>query len=364
MVPSLILAIGILFCPFSPRWLISNDREDEARDVLMKIRSASHDEIEDEMNRIRTEVADLRQSEVETYQQLFHAPLLRPLLLGIGIQILQQLTGINATIYYAPKIFEIFKHNSSHPANGVGSILDSPLSTTGIYGIVNFVFTIPAIILIDRLGRKILLIIGAVVMSISMFTASILVAVYIGRHCNNTLDSCTHIIRNQHTYSPVAIMFFIYMFVAGFAFSWGPVPWIYCTEIFPLTMRAKATSLTTAANWATNCLISFLVPILLYRMYYGIFIMFASFCAIMIGIVYSLYPETKNRHLEDNTTNENRRQNYNTFQERPIVVNETNIPVASEQNSINQANQINDLDPAIERDDHQEENFNANDTVN
>jgi hypothetical protein len=129
-------------------------------------------------------------------------------------------------------------------------------------------------------------------------------------------------------------------------------------------MRAKATSLTTAANWATNFLISFLVPILLYRMYYGIFIMFASFCAIMIGIVYSLYPETKNRHLEENTRIENRRQNYNTFQERSVVVNETNIPVASEQNSINQANQINDLDPAIERDDHQEENFNANDTVN
>jgi hypothetical protein len=104
LIPSLLLAIGILFCPFSPRWLISQDREGEAIDTLMKIRGVPADEIEEEFNRIRFDLAASRENEIETYGQLFRFPLLHRFLLGIGIQVLQQLTGINSTIYYAPKI--------------------------------------------------------------------------------------------------------------------------------------------------------------------------------------------------------------------------------------------------------------------
>ena len=116
MVPSLTLSIGILLCLFSPRWLISQDREDE---------------IEEEMARIRNEVADLRENEIESYRQLLRAPLLHPFLLGIGIQTLQQLTGINATFYYAP---EIFSQLSSTYNDSNNSTL-FPLLATGIYGI-------------------------------------------------------------------------------------------------------------------------------------------------------------------------------------------------------------------------------------
>jgi MFS family permease len=121
-------------------------------------------------------------------------------------------------------------------------------------------------IFIDKLGRRILLITGAIIMSISMLMVGILTAV-------NTHDGWSRIV-------------FIHIFIGGFAFSWGPSAWVYCAEIFPLTMRAKATSLTTAANWATNCAISFLALTLLRKARYGTFIMFSIFCAIMIGIIY------------------------------------------------------------------------------
>ncbi len=186
MIPSLILAIGILFCPFSPRWLISQDREEEARDVLLKIRSASHDEIEEEMDRIKAEVAFLRENEIDSYSQLFRAPLRRPLLLGVGIQMLQQLTGINATIYYAPIMFgQLPSANNSI----------TPLLATGVHGSVNVLATIPTIILIDKLGRRVLLIAGAIVMSLSMTIVSILSSLAIHESCNQKVNECSSIFK-------------------------------------------------------------------------------------------------------------------------------------------------------------------------
>jgi MFS family permease len=199
MVPSLILTIGILFCPFSPRWLISHDREDEARDILLKIRSASHDEIEEEMERIKNEVAYLRENEVDSYRQLLRAPLLRPFLLGVGIQILQQLTGINATMYYAPEIFNRTFLNTTT------NTLDAALLATGVNGCVNVLATIPTLLFIDKLGRRILLIIGATIMSVSMLIVGILDATYLDQE-RSLLISWT-------------IIVFIYIFVAGFAFG-------------------------------------------------------------------------------------------------------------------------------------------------
>ena len=386
MIPSLILAIGILFCPFSPRWLIYQDREDEAKDVLVNIRSVSDDEIEAEIDRIKIEVAFLREHEIDSYRQLVRLPLCRPFLLGVGIQILQQLTGVNAIIYYAPTIFQIFiDHssvssngsidrfhcpliidNSSASDNGTFNILHYPLITTGIYGVINFAFTIPTMILIDKMGRRILLISGAVVMSISIFIASILIRAYINKTCMFDSDFCIYTLNPAAPEKiSVIIIIFIYVFAAAFAFSWGPIPWIYCTEIFPLTMRAKASSLTTAANWTINCLVSFVVPVLLRRIYVKTFIIFAAFCAMMIGIIYLFYPETKNIHLEENTTNENtrifvpqwlenKRKVYRSFQQQFISVNETNVPVREDQRLMNQPNDMNRLETVIDRNDYQE----------
>jgi len=168
MLPSIILGIGILFCPFSPRWLICHDREDDAREVLMRIRSASYDEIEEELNRIKNEIVYLRENEIGSYSQLFRTPLLRPLLLGVGIQIFQQISGINATLYYAPQLFPDLDQRNSSSFSG-------PLLSTGVYGTVNVLFTIPTIIFIDKLGRRLLLISGGIIMFLSLLADGLLV---------------------------------------------------------------------------------------------------------------------------------------------------------------------------------------------
>lgn len=312
MIPSSILAIGILKCPHSPRWLISQDREDAAKEVLMMIRSAHKNEIEEEFLRIRDEVAYLREHEVETYRQLFRFPLLRPLLLGMGIQMFQQLTGINSLIYYTPKIFENYSSDRTDPIMS--------FYTTGIYGCVNLIFTIPVMIVIDRIGRRTLLMIGATFMSILMLIVSILLYNYGDKFRDNT----------EPPGSDYSILVLVGIFVAVFGFSWGPIPWLYCTEIFPLTMRAKATSITTATNWAVNCAISFLVPTLLSSLQYGLFLIFSILCGVMIIIVYLFYPETRGRHLERSLNNENsrifvpqwlnnRRRTYNTLSSQSTV---------------------------------------------
>jgi len=324
IVPSLILGIGILFFPYSPRWLVDHDREEEAKAVLMKIRSGSQDEIDKELNDINDELAELKEREIRSYIELIHSPILRPFLLGIGIQAFQQFTGINAIIYYAPQIFKQIGYNNQ----------TSPLLATGISGCVNVVATIPTIIFIDKLGRRIVLIAGGIIMTISLLIVGILMGTDGHKETDLTAFITNTFVIKDATVS-WAVIVFIYIFVAGFAFSWGPIPWIYCAEIYPLTMRAKATSLTTAANWATNCAVSFLVPILLEYIPYKTFIIFSILCAIMTGLVYLFYSETKDKTLEDPGIHEsqpifipsclrNCRRNSNTFDQENLV-NEEHI---------------------------------------
>lgn len=232
------------------RWLISRDREEE-------------------IERIKTKVAYLREREIQFYRQLFRFPLL----LGMGIQILQQLTRINATIYYAPIIFNpLFSNNS----------LFDPLLATGVQGTVNVLVTI---IFIDKLGRRALLISGAMIMTGSMIVLSVITPM-------STDQRNDHITCSTQCWASVI---FVYTFIGGFGFSWGPVPWVYCAEIFPLTIRAKAISLTTSANWAAT----FKMDIQDYSSH------FLCVCASMIVIIYLFYPETNGIHLERNDIDEN-----------------------------------------------------------
>ncbi|CAF2604039.1 unnamed protein product [Rotaria sp. Silwood2] len=287
IVPAFILGIGILFFPFSPRWLMAHNREDKAMEVLTKIRSASVSSILIEYNEMKNEIALEREQSVQSYSQLFRAPLRRRLLLGLGIQLLQQLTGINSIMYYAPEIFK-----QAGLANRQASLL-----ATGINGCVNILATIPAILFIDKLGRRLVLISGAILMALSMLTIGTVMGIYGHKFVNETTGAVEVLIPNKT--ASYAIIILVYVFVAGFAFSWGPTAWIYCSEIFPLNMRAKGTSLTTAANWAANCAVSFIVPVLLERITYGTYLIFAGFCVIMTILTFLFYPETKGKSLED-----------------------------------------------------------------
>lgn len=287
IIPAIILTLGIPFLPFSPRWLMSKGRESEAMAVLWRIRSTSKRNILREFNDIKEELILEREQSIQSYSQLLHTPLRRRLILGIGIQILQQLTGITSIMYYAPEIFK----QAGLPGHRAS------LLATGINGCVNVLATIPAILFLDKWGRRPVLITGAILMSCSMLIIGSVMGIH-GYTVVNATTNVVEVVIPNHAAS-YTIILFVYAFVASFAFSWGPTTWLYCTEIFPLSMRAKGTSLTTAAIWVTNCLVSFAVPLFLEKITYGTYLIFGSLCFIMAILTFLFYPETKGRSLEE-----------------------------------------------------------------
>ncbi len=274
IVPVLVFGVGILFCPFSPRWLMSKGRVSDALNVLTKIRSGDPSDIEAELDGIKRELLLESESEVVQSRSLFRNPIfLRRLILGIGIQIFQQFSGINFVIYYTP---EIFKQLGYDEAKGF-------LFSSGINGFVNIIFTIPTVLLIDKVGRRLVFISGALIMSLSMLMA--------GRGMSSYAS-------DQNPAAIYTVIISVYIFVAAFAFSWGPVMWVYSTELCPLSMRAKGTSIMLATNWAANCGLSFLIPVLFEKLSFGIYIMFGIFCIIIGVFTFLFYPETKGIPLE------------------------------------------------------------------
>ncbi|CAO3678003.1 unnamed protein product [Rhizopus stolonifer] len=157
--------------------------------------------------------------------------------------------------------------------------------------------TIPAILFLDRLGRRLVLMSGACLMGTAMLLCGIVMAatgrVYVNADGENTLDMSGNV---SASYFCIVM---IYFFVAGFAYSWGPVGWVYPAEIYPLAIRAKGTSITTAANWLMNFVISLFVPVMLTTITWGTYIFFGCCCMVMAVCVFLFFPETKGRSLEE-----------------------------------------------------------------
>ncbi|KAI8149331.1 general substrate transporter [Fennellomyces sp. T-0311] len=289
--PGFVLAIGAIFLPFSPRWLISKGRKEEALAVLANLHAGGDQNapvVVEEYNEIVQQIELERKVAITSYLELFSVKNRRRMVLGIFIQIFQQFTGINSIMYYAPKIFL---------QAGIGE-RSSTLIASGVNGVLNMLATIPAVLYLDRLGRRGTLISGAIFMGTAMLLCGIVMGAIAEVTFNEeTGENEVNIGFNQHASYFCIVM--IYFFVAGFAYSWGPVGWVYPAEIFPLNIRAKATSLTTAANWLMNFVISQVVPIMLADITWGTYIFFGCCCFVMSVCVYVFYPETKNKSLEE-----------------------------------------------------------------
>ncbi|KAF8534861.1 general substrate transporter [Trichophaea hybrida] len=292
IIPALILGIGMLFFPFSPRWLMLKGRDDEALAVVAKLRRLP---IEDPLVRLEyLEIKAMVQFDQETAAERFPGKhgwrldvsqygtmftrigLFKRLAVGCVLQFFQQFSGINAIIYYAPTIFDSLGLNAS----------TTSLLATGVIGIVNVVFTVPAILFLDILGRRKVLICGAIGMCIS----HIVVAAVIGRYGDSFVT---------HTGAGWAGVVFIYIFIANFAYSWGPVGWVLPSEIMPISVRSKAMSISTSANWFCNFVIGRATPSMIRNIKYGTYIFFAVFCFLAVLWVYFFVPETKNKTLEE-----------------------------------------------------------------
>ncbi|WP_411831760.1 sugar porter family MFS transporter [Paenibacillus dokdonensis] len=263
IIPGVLFLVLLFFVPESPRWLIKQGRAAQSLPILLRI----HGE-----ELAKQEVLDIKESfkqENGSFRQLFSPAVRLALIVGVGLAILQQVTGINAVMYYAPEIFK---------QTGAGT--NAALIQTILVGLINFLFTILAIWLIDKVGRKVLLLIGSSAMTICL--AVIGMAFQTG-----------------HASGPL-VLIFILIYVAAFAVSLGPVVWVVISEIFPNRIRGIATSIASMALWAADYVVSQAFPPMLTSAGPAItFWIFGLMSLITFVFTWRVIPETKGKSLED-----------------------------------------------------------------
>lgn len=298
LVPAVILGVGILFMPFSPRWLVNQGRDDEALAVLSSARGLPPD-----ADLVRLEFLEIRAQylfEKEVSEEKFpdyqdgswssdfklgfygylslirERNLLYRVAVGSLTMFFQQWTGVNAILYYAPQIFQ----SLGLTGNTVS------LLATGVVGIVMFLATIPAVLWVDQLGRKPVLVSGAFLMG----TCHILVAILSGLFEDSWAS---------HVAAGWAACALVWIFSIGFGYSWGPCAWILVAEIWPLSVRGKGLSIAASSNWMNNFIVGQVTPTMMKHLRFGTFIFFGVFSLLGGLFVMFFVPETKGLTLEE-----------------------------------------------------------------
>jgi sugar porter (SP) family MFS transporter len=266
--PSVILLTLLLKAPESPRWLTKKGNEEEAYQILAKIDGTDYARIE--LESIKSAIA----FEEDSIKTLLKPGLFRVLVIAVLLAILQQVTGINVFLYFAP---EIFKQLGSHT--------DTAMLQTIVVGFVNVIFTIVAIGTVDKIGRKPLMIIGAAGMGICLLAMGL---------------------SAQLQRQPVWMLVFILGYIACFALSVGPVTWVILSEIFPTSIRGRAIGIATFFLWGADFLITQTYPMidsnqwLIDKFDHAFpFYLYSIMCVVLILVMVYLVPETKGKTLEE-----------------------------------------------------------------
>ncbi|KAH7001231.1 general substrate transporter [Ilyonectria destructans] len=280
LVPALILTAGLLLLPETPRFLVKKGRHEEAGLSLSRLRrlDITHPALVDELQEI---VANHRYELTlgpDSYKEIFvGSPHLgRRTFTGCGLQMLQQLTGINFILYYSTTFFD-------------GAGVESPYTKSLIINVINVVSTIPGLLVIEHWGRRRLLMIGA----LGMAACQLLMASF------NTATG-----DDMKKISQTILVTFCSVNIFFFAASWGPVVWVVTSEIYPLKVRAKAMSVSTASNWVLNFAIAYSSPFMLGDGPGGaafgpkIFFIWGAFCILAVFFVWCMVYETSKISLE------------------------------------------------------------------
>lgn len=264
-IPAFLFLAILFFAKESPRWLVQVGREWEAREILERAHGKASAEAE-----ITATHAVLQQSEAGFFEMLFEARFRRVLVIAVLLMAFSQFSGINAIMYYSTKIFT---------TAGVG--VKDAFMATAVIGLVNLLFTLVAVAMVDKAGRRVLLLIGLTAQVIALGTVGWMFYAGIGG---------------------VALLIGVLAFIAAFAMALGPIPWILCSEIFPARVRGRAMSVATFTIWTSCYIVAQTFPMLNDSAAVGpakTFWIYAG-CSLAAWIfVFTMVPETKGRSLEE-----------------------------------------------------------------
>lgn len=267
--PGVLFLLGLLVLPFSPRWLLMRGRREEAHEVLMGLRGGLRRVVDAEIDDIDRQLKKPQQG-----WGLFRSSphFRRSVGLGVLLQVIQQLTGINVVMYYAPKIFQT-----------MGYAVEAQMWFTAAVGLVNVLATLLAMAVIDRWGRRPTLLAGFSVMAAGLAMIS-----WTMRHG----APATH---GLQLFTVIMLL----VFIAGFAMSAGPLIWTLCSEIQPLKGRDFGIAASTVTNWGANMVVGFTFPLMLSGLGSSrTFLLYAVLNALFIAFTLALVPETKGMTLE------------------------------------------------------------------
>jgi SP family xylose:H+ symportor-like MFS transporter len=256
-IPAGIFGILLFFVPETPRYLALSHRDEKALQILTRING---------QDKARTILSEIKNTVERSSAKLFSFGS-TIIIIGILLSVFQQFVGINVALYYAPRIFE-----------SMGAEKDASMLQTVVMGLINVIFTVIAIVTVDKWGRKPLLMVGSVGMAIGMFAiGSLAFMKVIG----------------------ISTLVFIIIYTASFMMSWGPITWVLISEIFPNKIRGKAVAIAVAAQWAANYFISSTYPAMMEFSGGLTYCFYGAMSVLSLIFVWKMVPETKGKTLEE-----------------------------------------------------------------
>nr|DAD18437.1 TPA_asm: hypothetical protein HUJ06_019900 [Nelumbo nucifera] len=273
-VPASILTLGAIFLPDTPNSLIQRNNQEKAKRMLQRVRGTTD---------VQAELDDLIQAgDISTeaigdhpFRKILRSRYRPQLVMSMAIPFFQQVTGINVIAFYAPILFRTI---------GLGE--SASLMSAVMTGVVGTVSTFISMLIVDRLGRRVLFAIGGVQMFVSQLMVGGIMAAKLGDHGGLSKGDA------------YLVLVLIGIYVAGFGWSWGPLGWLVPSEIFPLEIRSAGQSITVAVSFLFTFIVAQTFLSMLCHFKSGIFFFFGGWVAVMTGFVYLLLPETKNVPIE------------------------------------------------------------------